>query len=381
MKISENPEIFVDYVPAQLHEGKRWYVSYYVLHPDTGKMVRKQMKVNRIQNLKDRRKWAKKLVAELNSRLVNGWNPFLAEMAPRAYTKLLDVFHTFLAEKKREVRPDSYRSYKSNIDILTAWLISKQEAEIYTINFTKLFAKNYMSYAYIDRKVAERSYNNYLRFCCLLWNWLIENQYCRENVFTHIIKKKVKPKNREQFIGNDTRNRIKAYLQETDKAFLTVCLLAYHCLLRPKEISHLKAKYFNFQEQSITIPGTITKNGKARTITIPDVLLNQLIQHGQDIADPELYLFSDNFRPGKIWKGPRTISKRWDRLRKQITLEMSYQFYSLRDTGIIQKLKDGISPDEVMYQADHSSLETTNKYVKIANPGVNKAIKEKSSSF
>jgi len=60
---------------------------------------------------------------------------------------------------------------------------------------------------------------------------------------------------------------------------------------------------------------------------------------------------------------------------------MAIQFYSLRDSGIIQLLKDGISPKEVMELADHSSLEVTNKYVKKARVEASEVIKRKSSGF
>ena len=49
--------------------------------------------------------------------------------------------------------------------------------------------------------------------------------------------------------------------------------------------------------------------------------------------------------------------------------------------GIIQKIRDGIPIDEVMYQADHYSLETTNTYVRIANPEVFKNVRDLSSKF
>ena len=47
---------------------------------------------------------------------------------------------------------------------------------------------------------------------------------------------------------------------------------------------------------------------------------------------------------------------------------MFRQFYSLRDTGIIEMLANGISPNEVKEQADHSSIKITNEYLKHANP-------------
>jgi integrase/recombinase XerD len=46
----------------------------------------------------------------------------------------------------------------------------------------------------------------------------------------------------------------------------------------------------------------------------------------------------------------------------------AYQFYSLKDTGIVQMLIDGVPAIEVRNQAGHSSLEQTNQYAKYAYP-------------
>ncbi|MCP4178429.1 MAG: hypothetical protein GY756_11740 [bacterium] len=55
--------------------------------------------------------------------------------------------------------------------------------------------------------------------------------------------------------------------------------------------------------------------------------------------------------------------------------------YSLRDTGIIQMLNDGISIEEVAKQADHHSLEITSKYALHANKEASEKIKNRSSKF
>ncbi|MDT8393170.1 MAG: hypothetical protein RQ761_04965, partial [Bacteroidales bacterium] len=68
-------------------------------------------------------------------------------------------------------------------------------------------------------------------------------------------------------------------------------------------------------------------------------------------------------------------------LRKTLRLKKELQFYSLRDSGIIQKIRDGRTPKQVMEAADHSSIEITNKYVKIARKESDRDIINKSSAF
>ena len=65
------------YFPAILSAGKEWMVIYYVFDPFTGKMIRKRVKINRIKNIAERRKFARKLIIDINKRLESGWNSYL----------------------------------------------------------------------------------------------------------------------------------------------------------------------------------------------------------------------------------------------------------------------------------------------------------------
>ena len=64
-----------------------------------------------------------------------------------------------------------------------------------------------------------------------------------------------------------------------------------------------------------------------------------------------------------------------------VNLEKEIQFYSLRDSGIIEKIRDGLDLITVMQLADHSSLEMTNVYAKIANNGASKEAMRKITKF
>ncbi len=52
-------------------------------------------------------------------------------------------------------------------------------------------------------------------------------------------------------------------------------------------------------------------------------------------------------------------------------LKKELQFYSLRDSGIIEKIRNGLDLITVMQLADHSSLEITNTYAKLATGDAN----------
>lgn len=380
MSISQkSPQIpLIDYVPAQLHENKYWYISYYVMHPDTEKLKRKIVRINKIKSKKDRRRYGRLMVQQLNFKLHQGWNPFLNDLPRHSMSKIMDAMEHFLRDK-RSLRPDSLRAYNSYIKIFSDY-ISRIDSNIRVISIKKDFAIEFLDHVYFKKKLNDNTYNNYVSFFKLMFTWMIEHNYCKENPFAAIKKKKPVNKTRVMNIEEKQRKKIKQYLVNKNNAFYCVCLLAYNCLLRPKEISYLKIKNIDMQKQIIFIDGSIAKNHNDRITTIPDSIVPYLKKLELNCRQ-ENYIFSKNFTPGRIRLDSREIARYWQHLRETLKLPKQLQFYSLRDSGIIQLLKNGISPKEVMELADHSSLEVTNKYVKYARMEASEVIKKGGTLF
>lgn len=373
-------QALVSFKPAQLAMNKEWYVYYYVINPATEKLVRKKHKLNHIKKISERRKYANELINTINNKLYAGWNPFLEESAPRGLTKLTAALDLFLRSKKKELRSDSFRSYNSFVSCLKHWLVSTGRLNLNTASFNKMDAREYMDHLENDKTLKSKTMNNYLGFNRSVFAWLLEHQYCVENHFLDIKKKATSEKERI-VIPEKVRNEIKEYLQVKDYDYWIVCLLVFHALIRPKEIANLKPLAFNLDNQTIFISGQFSKNKKDRVITIPNALLPALRNWNFNGAAVDQYIFSENFSPGNKPINARRFSKKWDALRGKLRLPKTMKLYSLRDSGIIQMLNDGISPEEVMKQADHSSLEITTVYTKFANPTGSDQIKMRGSSF
>lgn len=146
-----------------------------------------------------------------------------------------------------------------------------------------------------------------------------------------------------------------------------VIYLVFHTLIRPIEITRLRVRGVNLKNQVIVIPGAAAKSGKMRISTIPNVPQESL-QEYIGTADPKSFLVSESMCPGKKPISERRLRYKWTNLREALDLPMEYKMYSLRDSGIVQKLQDGISPEEVMKQAGHHSIEITTIYVNHVNP-------------
>jgi integrase len=382
MKNTYSLKEVVDFIPASLHETKNWEVIFYAKDPQTGDLRRKRMRVRKMKSITERRLYAKQIVMDVNRRLSQGWNPFTETDSVRSFHPIFKVFDSFLNDK-RDLRPDTLRSYKSEIKFLKSFISKYYGNDIYAVSFDQRKAIEYIDNIWETRKIEAVRYNNILAFCKLIFNWMIEKQYVKENPFSIIQKKKEAQKKRVMDIDPKDRKKIRDYLSKKNRAYYGIMMFAFHSLLRPKEISYIKIRDIDLKKKTVTVDGSIAKNGKTRYAPIPDVMV-ELVKELKDsvhIPRKNWYLFSDNFRPGPRQRDPREIARYWSDLRSTLKLKKEVQFYSLRDSGIIQMLRDGRSPKEVMEAADHSSIEVTNNYVKVARKESNKDIINKSSAF
>ena len=63
----------LEYIPATIHPGKDFHVSYYVVNPDTNRLERKKIRLNRLKRASDRMTTVRRLVHTLNVKLAKGW--------------------------------------------------------------------------------------------------------------------------------------------------------------------------------------------------------------------------------------------------------------------------------------------------------------------
>jgi integrase len=375
MEEKKTSKLFLDYIPAALKLNKETYIEYYVKHPKKGKLVRKKIRLNRIKSKTERKKYGIKMVKEINQRLNRGWNPFIEEEGARSFENIYDIFSVWLKEKARELRPDSMRSYSSFINVLSAFIKTISDKDIYyVVNFNRNKAVKFMDYIYNEKNVSTRTYNGYLGYTKSLFNWMVQKDYIAENPFKSFKKKREEQKKRE-IIPDAVLQKIIQYLEIHDKRFLAFLMIEYYALLRPKEIFRTKIEDIDIDRQVIYISGEAAKNRRERLSTIPDSLIKYIKALQLEQYDIKDYVFSDRMFPGKVLKRTKYAGRRWILLRKKLNLPKEYQMYSLRDSGIVRMLQAGIPVHEVSKQAGHSSLEMTSKYAIHANKKASDSIK------
>ena len=354
------------YKLCRLCQGKDWYVYYYVIHPETKRLKRVRVKINNVKPVSARKRMAKVMMASLDQRLSLGWNPFLEEKAPKSFHRLFDAFDAFIAVKERELEGNSIRSYRSLVAIFRNWLEKHGYSSDSYANSVRMEA----AVAFMDDyelKLAVKTYNNYVAFFRILFNWMVSKGYTDLNPFDGIEKKSRRraTKNR-RILTDEELARLIAFLRRDNVPYLAMCLICYCCLIRPKEIAMLRCRDVDLQKQTIRVSASIAKNDRDSFRTIPNDLVPVL--RALDYSRPDHYLFADHdgwdFRPGVKMVCSRKIAKYWDAVvRPACGFGMDVKFYSLKDSGITNMLTDGVPVNLVQQQADHSSIAMTAVYV------------------
>lgn len=360
----------LNYLPARFVENKDGkFVTYRCVNPETQKMQRIKIRVNKIfknaPNVSTAKKQVAAIVTEINSKLFAGFNPFVSLENAVKYTKVPDVVDAFLKLKAKELRPATMRSYASFSTIFLGWCNSYAPG-IFISNFTKVLAVRFLDHVLSVRGVSARSYNNYAKFCTVFFGWCEERGYIEKNPFESI-KRKRKEEKRRVLVDAETRGKLISYLAANCPGFLVVCMLVYSSLVRPKEIRFIQVQNIDLANLVIEIPGSVAKNHKTRfAVLTPE--LARLIANMINGKRQDYYLIGQNFECCKDISFDRQFSRYWSKLRTLVGMPDEMQLYSLRDTGIFEMLKAGVDDLTVMQLADHSSLEVTSIYAKHKDP-------------
>lgn len=263
------------------------------------------------------------------------------------------------------------RSYRSYISMFKTWLKDKGLSEdAYVCAITYEVAMELMDDVDSRKEISPRTYNNYLMFFRLLFNWMIEHDFISDNPFDRIKRKPKKlTKKKRRILTDHELNMLFEYLGKNNPNYLCMALLCYCCFLRPKEIVSLKCNDIDLIKQVVHIRSEIAKNDNDSFRTIPDVIVP--ILRNLELSNGGLYLFSGSgsdtpyeFSPGRTQVCSRKIAKYWDTyVRPACGFNQDLQFYSLKDSGVTKMLTEKIPINLVQKQADHSSVAMTAIYV------------------
>lgn len=364
LKKENSAKIFVDYKPAELRQNQDWIIVYYAKVPAKEEFKRFRSRVPKLNNKTERLRYAKKMVAAINSKLEHGWSPFYEEKSTQ-YKSYQDCVDTFLLVQEKEVkdgikRQVSLNGYKSYLKMLGLFMKEKNRTVKFMIEIDNTFVHAFLDYLYLEKNYSPRTYNNYLQFLNTFFIWCRSKGYIKQNP-AELIKPKPQQKKVREVLRTQEKEKLKE-LKRTNFNYYVLCMCTYYCFIRRTELTKLKVSDVNLKEGFITISGENSKNKKSDNVTIPNSLFPLLLKHLEG-AKPDYYLFSkNNFESGKEQIPPKKVSDEWTKFRNKYKIEKKYQWYSLKDTGITDLLNSGVPSIKVRNQARHHDLKMTETY-------------------
>ncbi|HQU51429.1 MAG TPA: tyrosine-type recombinase/integrase [Saprospiraceae bacterium] len=358
------------YISARLVRKNRWYILYYQVDPLTDKRVRfrETFDLNRIQDLSERLAKANLIIRDINRKLPDGY-PFDADYYSKIKkTNLLDAIEKAAAIKCNTDRERTRHGIESMVRIFRMFIEKNQLQDMRIGAFDHRHALAFLDYAAMERKVGNRTYNNYIERMRAMCTELVQRGYLDENPFSKMKNKKVSGKLRRAF-NEYERSVVANHIFMTDKWLMLGVLLQYHCFIRPVELRRLRFYMFDFETGVIRLTKNETKNKENATVTIPDSIIPFLKNFNFGQWNQRWLIFGKDIQPHpNLSCGHNSLNYRHrmiiEKLNKSKQLKdiNGLTFYSWKDTGAMELFKRKINILEIRKQLRHKDLKTTQVY-------------------
>lgn len=356
-------------LPVYNPKTKDKVVTYYVLDPESvidqePRMKRMRKKFCHIKDKKTRDYEALRFCEEITKKLRANWNPLMNDSASKAFASIDDVFKRYIlfinkSKKEKQLTDKTYVDYSSRLRMLQQYM--KEEPICYVYQLNQSYLEDYLTYLYIERDNSPRTRNNHLTWLSSFCNWMVGHGYMTENPCAKIGSLRNGDKKRK-CISHDDLARLHRFLEEKNLFYLLACQFHYYTLIRPIEMTKVKIGDISVAEQTVFVSHNDSKNHRDGKMTIPTVLMKQLVKLGVLSYPTDYYLFGRNFHPSRDKADSRIFREYWVKVREELHFPSEYQFYSLKDTGITDSIDANglvITKD----QARHQDVQTTNRYV------------------
>lgn len=376
------------YSLPQLSTGKCWYITFNAFDPEIGKMRRKRLRVSpKIKKTADRRRYAQDVMQRLTEQLQNGWNPWICYQSPDTFTTWADAcdnYRSTLGRLKADgcLKEKTIYGYLRMLDAFCSW--AKDEKLHYTFQFDRRLLSRFIDWIWLDQGRSIRTRNNYVTWLKIFSKWMLSKEYIELDAADglQLFGGKAQSGKNRTIIPAEAMQRLRTYCQEQNPHFLLACYVLYYCLIRPNEMSYIQLKHISVERGTIYIPDYSSKNGKGATVTLPDQVIRLMIQLRIFEQPDTYYLFSAKCMPGRERHTAKQFSDFWDHhIRKDLKFPMEWKFYSLKDTGITDLIKDNTDLLSVRNQARHHSLLMTDIYTPHDIAQANDIIRHRSGIF
>lgn len=353
-----------------LHKGARWYVDFYILDPASGVMRRKKYMLSRYKTVRARKEMARQKIMWIVEEIKNGWNPWVKARTTREFTPwgtVLSRYKEYLlvADRKELLKHKTVYDYQSRVKIFEQFLDENDIHLQYVYQFDRTLCIEFLDYLYYDKDVSAVTRNGYRTWLSTFSSWLIDKQYIgRDNNPVSDIRMMREEDKKREPLSKEALATLREYLQEHDRRFLLACYIEYYMNIRPEEMRFLKIGYIDIQNCIVTLPGKFAKNRRRQEVTVPRKVLKLMIDLDIFSSPSQYYIFGPGMLPSTDQVAVNRFRQEWAKMRKALGWPDTYQFYSLKDSGISDNI-DRFGLLTARDQARHTDAATTNRYAKV----------------
>ncbi|MDV4026057.1 integrase, partial [Elizabethkingia anophelis] len=282
----------------------------------------------------------------------------------------------FAMEKKKAVlSPKSYLDYSCTVNFFKLAISHLKFNKLPISNCQRIHVKSVLDYLQEERSWTAKNYNKHLGYIKSVFSELVEWELISSNPVRDIRTQKEEKTESNIPLTDEEHKIVFDFLKKRNYNFYVYCSFIYHCGIRPYELTQIKCKYINLEENLIFLPAEITKNDNDSYVPILGNL-KELIKNF-DLSNPEHYMFGTWIPNGgrhsqRSWFCPNayrvkrdTATKLWNTLVKK-ELGINKNLYSLKHKGANDKINAGMDLKTVKEIFRHSDEKITEIYAKAA---------------
>jgi len=341
---------------------KRWRIIFYVWDTKTNQLTKKQKWIPaKFKTKPQRTSEANRLIRAINQLLAKGYHlgttPSAKQIKPVLWT-WIHAFDWVYEHREASIRKRSQQTLELVRVQLIHWLKS-QDLEFITLKAaTPDLCDDFMQYLRRSRKIGNTTYNNYLGFLKLNFNYLVQHQKLDFSP-----AKRLRPLATEEPENVNFPPGVKKLLLETYPANIRVMAqYIYYSFIRPGELRKLRVKHI--KEKTIYIPGSISKNRKSAHVLISPALEKLLTELNVRSKPSEYFLISADGTPGAAQVAVNFYTRTHLAHRIRLGLAPQYTLYCWKHTGVTDTYQHTLDIEFVSRQCRHSSLDMTKRYLR-----------------
>ncbi len=366
--------------------SKNWFVEFYCRNPKNGKFERQKIYkgINKLHTTAERRKAAQELCNLYTDKLRNGWSPYMDDLVIyednlqfqthiKAYRRAKSKNGTFnffsskfLDHIKQSVDPQgTLPTYRSKLRCFNAWLEEKQMHDVDISCVDQPVVYDFFSYIINDLERSAITVKKYRQILGSVFDFVKRERKLFVNPCFDLPATRRINDQTPQPIQEFDIAPFKAAIKEHDPQLWLAISFEYYCFLRPgKEVRLLKIGDIDFGRGMIRVTPCNSKTTE-RHVPIPLQFLRILREEYKlHTFNRTFYVFGKTGEPGMQHLSKNILRYRFAKFRDELSMPSMYKLYSWKHTGNIRADEAGIPRREIQHQNGHTSMQTTENYMK-----------------